>query len=204
MLHDVAVFKRFSFHNTYRRFITMAKKVNPIPKGYRTITPCLVVSDVDRAIDFYTQALGAEQITQVNDLSDSFAVQASVKIGNSVIILQSENLASGLLSPLSQANGCNQLHLYVEDIDALWARALAAGAIVISEPVDTYWGDRNGVLLDMFGHRWSLASRIEHVSKEEAKKRLAQLHAPLEIVEPVNIDVSILPNTLTEIADAVH
>ena len=119
----------------------MAKRVNPVPKGYRTVTPCLIVSDVNHAVDFYTQALGAELLTQANDLSDSFAVQASVKIGNSVIILQAENLASGLLSPLSQANGSNQLHLYVEDIDALWARALAAGATVISEPVDTYWGD---------------------------------------------------------------
>ena len=182
----------------------MAKKVNPIPKGYRTITPCLIVNDVDRAIDFYTQALGAELITQVNDLTDSFAVQANIKIGNSLIILQGENLASGLLSPLSQANGCNQLHLYVDDVDALWARALAAGATVISGPVDTYWGDRNGVLLDLFGHRWSLASRIEHVSKEEAKKRLAKLHAPVEVVEPEYFDVSILPDTLAEKTDAVH
>ena len=181
----------------------MAKRVNPVPKGYRTVTPCLIVSDVNHAVDFYTQALGAELLTQANDLSDSFAVQASVKIGNSVIILQAENLASGLLSPLSQANGSNQLHLYVEDIDALWARALAAGATVISEPVDTYWGDRNGVLLDMFGHRWSLASRIEHVSIEEAKKRLAQLHAPLETVELADANVSILADTLAETSETV-
>ena len=181
----------------------MTKKVNPIPKGYRTITPCIIVSDVDQAIEYYAQAFGAEQITRTNDLSDRFAVQASIKIGNSIIILQSDNSVLGLHAPITQANGASQLHLYVEDIDALWTTAVAAGAIVISEPVDTYWGDRNGVLLDTFGHRWSLASRVEHVSKVEAKKRLAQLNEPLEAAQHTDIDISTLPEALADVSEAV-
>jgi PhnB protein len=168
----------------------MVKKVSPIPKGYRTATPCLVVSNIEQAVDFYAQAFGATLLTQSNDPGDIFAIQATIKIGNSIIILQQESIESGLLSPLTLGNSSSQLHLYVEDVDILWAKALTVGAVSISDPVDAYWGDRTGILIDTFGHRWSLASRVEHVSKDDIKKRYAALfevEAPVERYEPAEL-----------------
>jgi PhnB protein len=172
----------------------MVKKVNPIPKGYRTATPCLIVNSIEHAIDFYAQAFDATLLTQTSDPSDSYAVQATVKIGNSIVILQQEAIEFGLLSPLSQPNSGSQLHLYVEDVDVLWSKALAVGAIAISDPVDTYWGDRTGVLLDTFGHRWSLASRVEFVSKDEVKKRYAALYAPEVPADIPELDIALVPD----------
>ncbi len=178
----------------------MAKKVTPIPKGYRTATPCLIVNNLELAVDFYAQAFGATLLTQSNDPADSFAVQATIKIGNSIIILQQESIEFGLLSPTYQANTGSQLHLYVEDVDALWSSALAVGALAISDPANSYWGDRTGVLLDTFGHRWSLASRVEHVSKEEVKKRYAALYAPVEQLET---EIALVPEELVAAPGAV-
>ena len=180
----------------------MAKKVTPIPKGYRTATPCLIVNNLEHAVDFYAQAFGATLLTQTNDPGDSFAVQATIKIGNSIIILQQEAIEFGLLSPTYQANTGSQLHLYVEDVDALWSSALAVGAIAISDPANSYWGDRTGVLLDTFGHRWSLASRVEHVSKEDIKKRYAALYAPEVPVEHLDTEIALVPEELVAAPEA--
>ena len=154
----------------------MVKKVNPVPKGYRTVTPTLVVTDVALAIDFYARAFDAQFLTQTNDVTDSYAVQATVKIGNSIVILQQEAPELGILSPISLGSTANHQHLYLDAIDVVWATALEAGATAISEPVDMYWGDRTAMLVDVFGHRWSLASRVEHVSKAEIQNRLEAMN----------------------------
>ena len=181
----------------------MAKKVNPIPKGYRAATPCLIVNSIESAVDFYARAFDATLLTQTNDPTDSYAVQATIKIGNSIIILQQESIDLGLLSPLSLANSSSQLHLYVEDVDALWSSALVGGAISITDPVDTYWGDRTGVLLDTFGHRWSLASRVEHVSKDDARKRYAALFEPEVSAETPEQDIELEPEVMAVAPEAV-
>ena len=204
MEYDVPIFKFLTFYSTLiTETRTMAKKVTPIPKGYRTATPCLIVNNIDHAVDFYAQAFGATLLTQTNDPGDSYAVQATIKIGNSIIILQQESIEFGLLSPLTLSNSGGQVHLYVENVDVLWGSALAVGAIAISEPVDTYWGDRTGMLLDTFGHRWSLASRVEHVSKEDIKKRCAALYTLEVAVEIPETDMALVPEEWLAADEAV-
>ncbi len=163
----------------------MVQKVSPVPKGYRTATPCLIVNGIEQAIDFYSLAFNATTLTLTTDPSDTYVVHATIKIGNSIIVLQPESPELGILSPTSLGNNGSQTHLYVEDVDTVWANALAVGAVVISEPVNTYWGDRSGTLLDPFGHRWSLASRVEHVSRDDIKKRSAALFIPVESAEVI-------------------
>jgi PhnB protein len=154
----------------------MTQKVAPIPKGYRTATPCLIVNGVDAAIEFYSAAFAAEVLTQTKDTTESWTTHVTLKIGNSLVMLQQESPELGILSPATLGNTGAQVHLYVEDMTALWGSALEAGAFSIADPIDTYWGDKSGVLLDPFGHRWSLASRIERVSVEESKKRAVELY----------------------------
>ena len=162
----------------------MVQKVSPIPKGYRTATPCLVVNGIEQAVDFYATAFAASTLTLTNDPTDSYVLHATIKIGNSIIVLQQESVEMGVLSPVTLGNSGGQTHLYVEDIDTLWLNALEAGAISIIEPVNAYWGDRTATLIDPFGHRWSLASRVERVSAEDIKARSAALFNPQpEIVE---------------------
>ena len=156
----------------------MSRKVAPVPKGYRTVTPCLIVNGVDSAIDFYSDAFNATTLNQTLDSADQYTIHATLKIGNSLVMLQQESPELGILSPASLGNNGGQVHLYVDDVDAIWASALTAGAVSISDPVNTYWGDRSGILIDPFAHRWSLATRIEHVSADESSKRAAELFAP--------------------------
>ena len=163
----------------------MTQKVAPVPKGYRTATPCLIVNGVDAAIEFYAYAFGANTLTLTLDPTDSYGVHATIKIGNSIVVLQQEQAELGILSPLALGNNGSQVHLYVEDVDTLWNSAIESGAYSISEPTDTYWGDRNGILVDPFGHRWSLATRVEHVSKEESRKRAEALYGVEEAAEVV-------------------
>lgn len=181
----------------------MVKKVNPVPKGYRTVTPNLVVTDVALAIDFYARAFDAQCLTQTNDATDRYAIQATVKIGNSIVILQSEAPELGILSPVSLGSTAGHQHLYLDAIDLVWATALEAGATAISEPVDMYWGDRTAMLVDVFGHRWSLASRVEHVAKADVQKRFEALYVttPVEEVTESRVAADVLAQIPAEFAD---
>jgi PhnB protein len=158
----------------------MSKKISPIPRGYRTITPCLTVSGVDSAVAFYQAAFGAELLTRQTGADESVAVHATVKIGNSIIALNQEAPEQGVLSPLATNVSVSQTHLYVDDVDAYWNRAVEAGAMVRTPLFDAYWGDRTGILVDTNGHLWSLASKIENLSKEEIASRAKSEYAPIE------------------------
>lgn len=149
----------------------MSKKVSPIPRGYRTATPCLTVYDVDAAVAFYRAAFGAEVVSSHSGADDSVSVHATIKIGNSLIALNREFVEQGLLSPLSSGVSAGQIHLYVEDVDLSWNRAIEAGATVRTSLFNAYWGDRTGILADPNGQLWSIASKIENVSKEEINRR---------------------------------
>jgi PhnB protein len=149
----------------------MSKKVSPIPRGYRTATPCLTVISVDSAIAFYQAAFGAEVLNSYLSADSSITVHATIKIGNSMIVLNQEAPEQGVLSPLSTGVCAGQIHLYVDDVEANWNRAVEAGAQVRNPLFDAYWGDRTGVLADNHGHLWSIASKIENVSKDDIKKR---------------------------------
>lgn len=161
----------------------MAKKVSPVPKGYRTATPCLVVTDVNAAVEFYNCAFQASVLTLTNDPTDTIPVHATIKVGNSIILLQMESPESGIFAPVSLGRQGSQTHLYVEDVDGFWSIALANGATPVVEPVDAYWGDRSATLVDPFGHCWTVASRIEHVSREEVQKRSAALFLPAAVAD---------------------
>ena len=169
----------------------MSKKVSPIPRGYRTATTCLTVFDVDASVAFYQAAFGADLLSRQTGADESIATHATVKIGNSIIALNPEAPEQGIFAPLSLGASVGQVHLYVDDVDASWDRAVEAGAIVRTAPFDAYWGDRTGLLADGNGHLWSIASKIENVSQEEINKRARALaEADLAEAPPV-ADLSI-------------
>ena len=149
----------------------MSKKISPIPRGYRTATPCLTVLDVDAAVAFYQAAFGAELINNHTGADEFTSLHATVKIGNSLIALNREAPELGILSPLSSGLNAGQIHLYVDDIETSWNRAIEAGAVVHTALYDAYWGDRTGILTDNHGQLWSIASKIENVSNDEIKRR---------------------------------
>lgn len=150
---------------------TVSKKISPIPRGYRTATTCLTVYDVDAAIAFYQAAFDAELLTRQSAADDAVAIHATLKIGNSIVALNPEAPEQGILAPLSLGACSGQIHLYQDDVDLSWERALEAGARIHTPLYDAYWGDRTGILVDGNGHLWSMASKIENVSQEEIARR---------------------------------
>jgi PhnB protein len=139
-------------------------KVNPIPDGYSTVTPFLNVKGAAEAIEFYKRAFGAEERGRMPGPNNS-VMHAEIKIGDSVIMI-----SDAIMTPATQSN----LHLYVPDVDAAWKRATGAGAQVIIDLANQFWGDRYGVLSDKWGNRWSLASHVEEVPAGEMEKRAAE------------------------------
>ena len=169
----------------------MTKKVSPIPRGYRTATTCLTVIDVDSAVAFYQAAFAAELLTRQYGADESVALHATIKIGNSIIALNAEAPEQGLLSPASLGVCSNQVHLYIDDVDTSWERAVEAGALVHTPIYDAYWGDRTGILQDGNGYLWSMASKIENVSQDEVARRArAWYQVDMEIPSEVEIPVA--------------
>ena len=166
----------------------MSKKVSPIPRGYRTATPCLTVYDIDSAVAFYQAAFGAELLTRYTGADESVAIHATIKIGNSIIALNREAPELGILSPASLGASAGQIHLYVDDVDTSWERALEAGAMVYTALYDAYWGDRTGILVDGNGHLWSIASKVENLSQDEIARR-AQAWYPAAVEASAELEV---------------
>ena len=139
--------------------------VQPIPEGYHTVTPYLIVSGVPQLIDFVKEAFGAEELVRMAQ-GDGTIGHAEVKIGTSRVMMGE---ASGNFKPMP-----TMLHLYVEDTDAFYQSALQAGATSIMEPVDQFYGDRMGAVQDAFGNQWWIATHVEDVPPEEIAKRASQ------------------------------
>ncbi|MGR3341708.1 MAG: VOC family protein [Paracoccaceae bacterium] len=167
----------------------MAQKTNPIPKGYRTATPALVVRGAAAAVDYYKSVFGAQELSRHYGDDAATVLRAEIKIGNSILHLADEMPAFGILSPISLGGASGSVQLYLDDLDDAWMRALAAGAVVVLPLEDTYWGERTGQIVDPFGHVWTLSKRVESVSKEEIEKRAAALFAPL----PETVDMPQTP-----------
>ena len=168
----------------------MTKKVSPIPRGYRTATTCLTVFDVDAAVAFYQAAFAAELLTRMSGADESVALHATIKIGNSIVAVTREAPEQGLLSPASAGVYAQSVHLYLDNVDTSWERAIEAGAQVHTPLYDAYWGDRTGMLVDGNGYLWSMASKIENVSQDEVARRArawyqADIEIPAEIEVPV-------------------
>jgi PhnB protein len=149
----------------------MAKAVKGIPEGFHTITPYLVVKDAARAIDFYKRAFGAEEVMRMPGPDGKGIMHAEIRIGNSPIMLSDEWPDMGFRSPLSFGGVHTSLHIYVENADAAYKRAVDAGATAKMPLADMFWGDRYGKVTDPFGHVWGIATNKETVSPEELRKR---------------------------------
>lgn len=131
-----------------------------------TITPHIVVRDADRAAAWYVQALGAEERGRIPVPGGKF-MQIELRFGDSTVMIADEFPELGVLSPLSLGGTYGALNIDTDDVDALWARALEAGAEVFHPLQDAFWGDRNGQIVDPFGHRWSLSQHLRDVPAEE-------------------------------------
>ncbi len=147
--------------------------VKPIPEGYHTITPYLIVRGASRAIEFYKQAFGAKELYRMEGPGGS-VMHAEMQIGNSRFMLGDEHPATGCLAPQPGTRTPVGLYIYVEDVDALADRAIAAG-VTVDRPVENqFYGDRTGSFTDPFGHSWSLATHVEDVSTDEIHRRMEQ------------------------------
>nr|WP_147919376.1 VOC family protein [Ruania zhangjianzhongii] len=146
--------------------------VRPIPAGYTSLTPFLVVTDGAAAIDFYTSVFGA-RLTNRTDAPDGSVAHAELDFGNGRLQLGDANPAFGLTAPADEADAVtHSICLYCEDVDDVVARARAAGATVREEVSTFVTGDRFGSILDPFGQRWAIMTRVEDVSEEEAQRRV--------------------------------
>lgn len=150
----------------------MAGKVNPIPEGYRTITPYLVLKGAAEALAFYAKAFGAVETVRMPGPGGS-VMHAEVRIGDSMLMLSDEFPDWGQLGPLARGGSTCTIMLYVEDCDATFQRAVAAGCTATMPPTDEFWGDRFAKVTDPFGHQWAISTHVEDVTPEEMKKRMA-------------------------------
>jgi len=148
--------------------------VKPIPSGYHTVTPYLILTDADRAIRFYREALGAEELFRL-PTPDEQVAHAELQIGDSRIMLASENPEWGAKSARTLGGTPIGLCIYTRDVDALAARFVAAGGKVLRPLQDQFYGDRSGQFEDPEGYAWTLAQHIEDVSPEEMKRRMDAL-----------------------------
>jgi PhnB protein len=147
--------------------------VKPIPDGYQQVTPYLCVDGASQAIEFYTSVLGATERMRMPG-PDGRIAHAELELGDSVIMLSDEAPDLGVLSPKSIGGSPVSLNVYVENVDAVYARALEAGSTSVRPVEDQFYGDRTGYFVDPFGHRWSIATHIEDVSPEEMARRAAE------------------------------
>ena len=155
----------------------MPSKVKPIPEGYHTITPYLVVDDAAKAIDFYKQAFGAKEIMRMDGPPGKIG-HAELQIGDSRIMLGDE-MPGMSRSAKSLGGSPVGIFLYVENVDAVFNQAVSAGGKATAPPTEMFWGDRYGKLDDPFGHSWSVATHVEDVAPQEMAKRAKEAMAKM-------------------------
>ena len=144
--------------------------VKPIPDDYPAVTPYLIVDDAQKTIEFYSSVLGATERMRLAGPDDTIG-HAELQIGDSVIMLADEFPDMDALGPRSVGGTPVTLHVYVEDADEVFARAVAAGASARQPVEQRFYGDRSGVFEDPFGHRWSVATHVEDVPPAELAAR---------------------------------
>jgi PhnB protein len=150
-----------------------------IPEGFHTVTPYLAVRNAADAIDFYTRALGATERFRFEH--EGKVGHAEIQIGDSIIMLSDEWPEGGHVSPQSLGGTTTGLHVYVEDVDSAFRRAIEAGGREERPVQNQFYGDRTGTFIDPFGHRWSLATHVEDVSEAELNQRMQHhVHQPAQ------------------------
>lgn len=148
----------------------MAAKVKPIPDGYHTATPYLILGDAGKAIEFYKRAFGATELLRVPAPGGKVG-HAEIKIGDSTIMLADEFPDMGHKGPVSLGGTPVSIMLYVKDVDATCAQAVSAGGKITKPVQDQFYGDRSGTLTDPFGHVWHIATHVEDVPPDELERR---------------------------------
>ena len=154
----------------------------PIPEGYHSVTPYLIVDDAKGAIDFYTRAFGAEEKFRL-PMGDRIG-HAEIKIGDSIVMLADEFPDMGNLGPKNRGGTTVSLLVYVPEVDAAFKKAIGAGATEKRPLENQFWGDRMGTLEDPFGHQWSLATHVEDVPADEMQRRMEQFSSGQKQAEP--------------------
>jgi PhnB protein len=144
--------------------------VHHIPDGYHSVTPYLIIDGAARALEFYTKAFGATEIMRMPDPSGRIG-HAEMKIGDSHIMLADEHLEMGFRGPKSVGGTPVSIMIYVEDADARFNAAIAAGATEMKPLANQFYGDRSGSVIDPFGHIWHIATHVEDVPPEEMERR---------------------------------
>ena len=179
----------------------MHSKVNSVPKGFRTVTPVLTVAGAVSAIEFYSFVFDAEERTRITGQDGLSVAHSELKIGNSVILVCDENPVFGIHAPTTLGASPVIVHLYFDDVDSVWERAIEAGATILVPLADTYWGERYGKFIDPYGHVWSLGKRVEDLSADEIASRAAALTAPaaLETVDAFGASDELLAETIADV-----
>jgi PhnB protein len=156
--------------------MTSPARPNPIPESYRRVTPCLTVAGAARALEFYAAVFGASERMRFPGPGGTLA-HAEIEIGDSIVIVEDEDPRRGTQAP--PAGGLPgspaALFIYVEDADAVIARAVELGATLQRPAEDQFYGDRDGYIIDPFGHGWIVASHIEDVAPDEMMRRMAAM-----------------------------
>lgn len=145
--------------------------IQPIPQGYTGVTPYLVVKDAVRALDFYQKVFGGKQVLCL-DYPDGRVAHAEVRIGDGHVMLSEEMESYGQKSPATLGGNSISLLVYVPDVDAVFARAVAAGATATRPVADQFYGDRTGTITDPFGHVWSIATHVRDMTQDEMQKAM--------------------------------
>jgi PhnB protein len=156
----------------------MAKATSPIPQGYHTATPYLVVRNAAEAIEFYKKNFGAQETLRMPS-PDGKISHAEIKVGDSIIMLADENDMGVSKSPQTLGGTTAGVMLYLEDVDAVFQRAVDAGSRAVMPPADMFWGDRYGQFIDPFGQAWSVATHTEDLSPEEIEQRAQDFYAQM-------------------------
>ena len=155
--------------------------VNPIPEGYHSVTPYLVIDGAEEAIRFYTEAFGATEILRL-PMGGKIG-HAEIRIGDSVVMLADEWPDYGKLGPKSRGGATSGLMIYLEDVDVAFERAVAAGGTVERPVEDQFYGDRSGTITDPFGHSWTLSTHVEDIAEDELQRRMAEFSKQTEPAE---------------------
>lgn len=151
----------------------MKSNVKPIPDGYSVVSPYLIIRGAARALEFYRQVLGAKERMRL-PMPNGQIGHAEIEIGGSVIMLSDESPEMGCRGPESFGGSPVSLHVYVEDVDAVVAKAVSHGAKLTRPVEDQFYGDRSGTIVDPFGHTWHLATHVEDVAPDEIDRRMKE------------------------------
>lgn len=146
-------------------------KAKPIPDGFNSVSAYLVVPKATEALPFYAEAFGAEPGMRMPGPDGESTMHAEMRIGNSMVMLTDENPEWNMKGPKALGGSPQSLHVYVEDADAAYERAIAAGCTPIFPLNDTFWGDRYAKVEDPYGHQWGIATHKEDLTPEEIGKR---------------------------------